>query len=260
MLEARSSDSLIRPCFWPFADRDDVASLDQHRSDVGGVAVQFDGAVAHQLASFGAGRAEAHAVDDVVQARFQQLDQRFAGVATATLGFSEVLAELLFQHAVHALELLLFAQLQAVVGSAGARSAAVLARLGIQLALGIQRATGALQEQVSTLAARACIWVQYNVPCGFPLDTTTLRRTAAVVRNGRDVGDARDLDAQRVQGADRRFTAGAGALDAHFQRLDAVFQRNAASRFSGDLRGERGRLTRALKPAPPDVAHDSALP
>lgn len=67
------------------------------------------------------------------------------------------------------------------------------------------------------------------------------------MRNGRDVGDARDLDAQRVQGADRRFTAGAGALDAHFQRLDAVFQRNAASRFSGDLRGERGRLTRALE-------------
>lgn len=92
------------------------------------------------------------------------IDQGFAGVATSTLCFSEVLAELLFQHAVHALELLLFAQLLAVVGSAGTRSAAVLARLGIQLALGIQRATGALQEQVSTLATRELAFGS-NITC-----------------------------------------------------------------------------------------------
>src|SRR5690606_2111142 len=95
--------------------------------------------------------------------------------------------------------------------------------------------------------ARACIWVQYNVPCGFPLDTTTLRRTAAVVRNGRDVGNARNLDAQRIERAHRRFTAGAGALDAHFEGLDAIFHGNATSRFSGNLRGERRRLARALE-------------
>src|SRR5690606_18465460 len=102
-----------------FAHGDHVARLHDHRGDVGGVAVQLDGAVGDQLASLGARRAEAHAVHDVVQARFEQLDQRFAGVAAATLGLGEVLAELLFQHAVHALELLLFTQLQAVVGGAG---------------------------------------------------------------------------------------------------------------------------------------------
>src|SRR5690606_22057578 len=95
--------------------------------------------------------------------------------------------------------------------------------------------------------ARACIWVQYNEPCGFPLDTTTLRRTAAVVRHGRDIGNARDLDAQGIQSTHRRLTAGAGALDAHFEGLDAVFQRDAAGGLGGHLRGERRRLARAFE-------------
>src|SRR5690606_28472906 len=60
-------------------------------------------------------------------------------------------------------------------------------------------------------------------------------------------GNARDLDAESVERANRRFTAGARALDAHFQRLDAVFQRHAASGFRGNLRSERGRLTRTLE-------------
>src|SRR3546814_2544961 len=44
----RLTDTQLRLCL--FADRNDVACLDQHGSDVGGVAVQFDGAVIHQLA------------------------------------------------------------------------------------------------------------------------------------------------------------------------------------------------------------------
>src|SRR3546814_1174364 len=84
----RLTDTQLRLCL--FADRNDVACLDQHGSDVGGVAVQFDGAVIHQLACFSARGAETHAVHDVVQTRFQQLNQSLASVATATLSFNEV--------------------------------------------------------------------------------------------------------------------------------------------------------------------------
>src|SRR3546814_20859595 len=55
----RLTDTQLRLCL--FADRNDVACLDQHGSDVGGVAVQFDGAVIHQLACFSARGAETHA-------------------------------------------------------------------------------------------------------------------------------------------------------------------------------------------------------
>src|SRR5690606_24647000 len=125
---------------------------------------QRDGAVVHELACLGARGAEAHAIDHVVQARFEQLDQGLAGIAAPTLGLDEVLAELLFQDAVHALELLLFAKLQAEVRRARARDAAVLAGPGFELALGIQRAAGALEEKVSAFAARKLAF-RSNVTC-----------------------------------------------------------------------------------------------
>src|SRR5690606_35856701 len=133
------------------------------------------------------------------------------------------------------------------VGGAGARDAAVLAGLGLELALRVERAAGALQKQVGALAARE-LAVRSNITChGFPLDATALGRTAGIVRNGRDVRDAGDLDAQRVQGAHRRLAAGAGALDADFECLDAVFLCHAASRLGGHLGGERSGFARALE-------------
>src|SRR5690606_7370309 len=131
-----------------------VAGLDQHGSDVGSTAVHFDGAVVHQLASFSARGAEAHAVDDVVQTRFEQLDQGLTGVAAAAVGFLEVLAELLLEHTVHALELLLFTQLQDEVGSVRTGSAAVLIGLGFKFALGLQRTPGDRPKEIGTLATR----------------------------------------------------------------------------------------------------------
>jgi hypothetical protein len=109
--------------------------------------------VRHQLARFGAGRAEAHAVDDVVQARLEQRQQVRAGVALAALGFGEVAAELALQHAVHALDLLLLAQLQAEVAGARAGGAAMLAGLAVELGLVADGAAGALQEQVGAFTA-----------------------------------------------------------------------------------------------------------
>ncbi|MNN30101.1 hypothetical protein D3C81_1437390 [compost metagenome] len=107
----------------------------------------------HQLACFSAGRAEAHAVHDVVQTRFQQLQQVFTRVALAAVGFGKVATELALEHTVDTLDLLLFTQLVAVVRRTGTRGAAVLARLAVQLALVSQRAAGALQEQIGAFAA-----------------------------------------------------------------------------------------------------------
>ena len=72
---------------------------------------------------------------------------------TATISFLEVTAELLFQHAVHALDLLLLAQLQTEIGRTLAGSAAVLAGLRVELRLVRDRAAGALQEQVGAFTA-----------------------------------------------------------------------------------------------------------
>ena len=128
------------------------------------MAVEFDRAVRHQLTRLGTGRTETHPIDDVVQARLEQLNQLFARVATATLGFGEVLAELLLEHAVHALELLLFAQLLTVVRGASTRNPAVLTRLRVQFALGVERATSALEKQIGTLATRELAFGS-NVSC-----------------------------------------------------------------------------------------------
>src|SRR5690606_16135449 len=142
----------------------DVAGLQQHGGDVGGTAVHLDGAVVHQLASFSARGAETHAVNDVVQTRFEQLDEGLTRVAAAAFGFNEVLAELLFQHTVHALQLLLFAQLHAEIRSARTRGTAMLTGLGFELALGIQRTASALQKQISTLATRE-LALRSNITC-----------------------------------------------------------------------------------------------
>src|SRR5690606_38976912 len=102
------------------------------------------------------GDREAHAIDDVVQAGFEQLQEVLAGVALRSRGLLVVVAELALQQAVDALDLLLLAKLQGIVGELAATCAgtgAVLAGLLLQLALGIQRAGGRLQREVGAFAA-----------------------------------------------------------------------------------------------------------
>src|SRR5450830_276340 len=79
------------------------------------------------------------------------------------------------------------------------------------------------------------------------LDTTTLWRTATVVRYWRHVLDLGDLDAEVVQGAHSRLTAWAWALDTHFQVLHTALDCNFASGFSCNLGCKRGRFTRTLE-------------
>src|SRR5690242_11615309 len=79
------------------------------------------------------------------------------------------------------------------------------------------------------------------------LDTAALRRTAAVVRNRRHIGDRGDLDAKTMQCAHCRLATRAGTLDPHFEVLHAVFHRHTAGRLGSNLRRERRGLARALE-------------
>ena len=65
------------------ANGDHITSLNGIGRDVALLTVDEDGAVAHELTSFSTRGAEAHAVNNVVEAAFQQSKQDFAGVAGA---------------------------------------------------------------------------------------------------------------------------------------------------------------------------------
>src|SRR5215475_5933631 len=83
--------------------------------------------------------------------------------------------------------------------------------------------------------------------CRGPLDAPPLLLADAVVRLRRDVLDAEDLEAGRLERADRGLTAGAGSLHEDLDLLQAVLHALAGARVGGDLRGERRRLARALE-------------
>jgi hypothetical protein len=70
---------------------------------------------------------QAEAVEHVVQAALQQLEQRLAGDAARPVRHLEVAAELVLEHAVDALDLLLLAQLQPVAHDLRLAQLAVLA-------------------------------------------------------------------------------------------------------------------------------------
>src|SRR5262249_45462418 len=101
----------------------------------------------------GARRGEAHAVDDVVEAALEEPQQVLTRRAGLARGLLVVVAELALEHAVHAAQLLLLAQLQAVVGQALAALALDAARRHRQLALVLERLDARLQEQIRALAA-----------------------------------------------------------------------------------------------------------
>src|SRR5690606_28466551 len=135
--------------------RDLVAGLDRVRRQVDRLAVDGHAAVADQLAGGRAGDRETHAVDDVVQAGLEELQQILAGVALAGGGLLVIVAELALEQAVDALDLLLLAKLGGVIrelAAACAGAGTVLAGLLLQLALGIERAGRRLQAEVGAFA------------------------------------------------------------------------------------------------------------
>src|SRR4029079_12525121 len=100
------------------AHRDDVAGLALVGRDGDDAVVHRDRLVRHQLARFRARRGEAHAIDHVVETALEQLQQVFTRGARAARRFDVVVRELALEHAVHAAQLLLLAQLQTVVRQA----------------------------------------------------------------------------------------------------------------------------------------------
>src|SRR5690606_24539649 len=113
---------------------------------------------------------------------------------------------------IHAAQLLLFAQLRAVLRETRAALTLDAARRHLELALALERLDAALQEQVRALAAgelalRTGVLGHLMSSCGDASDATLLGGTAAVVRNRRDVRDAGDLQAAVVERADRRLAA-----------------------------------------------------
>src|SRR5829696_7501667 len=215
---------------------DDVVRAHPVRRDVDLAAVDQYVAVPHELPGGVAGRREAGPVDDVVQPRLEDLQQDLTGLAGLAVGLLVVAAELLLQHAVHPAGLLLLAQLQQVLGVLGAAPAVLARRVGPDLdrALGAL-ALAALEEQLHLLppaAAAVGSGVTGHGSClSFvlsPSDPAPLGRPAAVVRLRGDVLDLTDLEAGRLQRADRRLPARARALDEDVDPAHAVLLRLAA--------------------------------
>src|SRR5262249_19034724 len=73
-------------------------------------------------------RREPETIGDVVETALQQLQQRLAGDAAGALGLLEVPAELILEHAVDTLHLLLLAQLDSVSRELRLARLAVLTR------------------------------------------------------------------------------------------------------------------------------------
>src|SRR5579884_2869018 len=118
--------------------RDLVPRLDQEGRDVGLPPVDDEVPVPDELPRLLARVGEAEAVDDVVEAALENLQQVVARHATPPHGLGEVLVELRLHHAVEAADLLLLPQLQAVLGRPAGAPLPVLARRKILggLALG----------------------------------------------------------------------------------------------------------------------------
>src|SRR5690242_19419644 len=136
------------------ANLDHVARTDEVRRDVDLLAVDREVAVAHELARLGVIAREAHAVGDVVEAALEELDQGVTRDARGLEGLVVVAAELALGDAVDALDLLLLAELLAVVRPLAAAVLAVLTRrIATTLVAALVRvATLSLEEELHVFA------------------------------------------------------------------------------------------------------------
>src|SRR5687768_6686899 len=80
-------------------------------------------------------------------------------------------------------------------------------------------------------------------------DPAALGGAAAVVGDRGDVADERHLEAGGLEGAERALPAGAGAGDEDGDGAHAVLLGTARRLLRRELRGEGGRLARALEAA-----------
>src|ERR1700681_1283877 len=234
------------------ADLDHLAGLDLIRRNGHYLAVDVDRLVGNQLARLGARGGKTHPVHHVVEPAFEQLEQRLAGGAGSARRRLVVVAELALEHAIHAAQLLLLAQLQTVVGQPLPPLALDAAGGHLQLALALERLGAALEEQIRTLAPRELAgWTEITrhgslLPSP-PLDATLLGGTAAVVRDRRDVRNARDLQATGVERAHRRLAPRTGTGDTDLDVLHAVLLSGGAGLLGRHLGRKRRALARTTK-------------
>src|SRR5881409_3963300 len=97
-------------------DRNDVTLPHRVRRDVDLLAVDEEVAMPDELARLRSGRRQSQPVHDVVQPALEKLQQHLAGDAAGPLRRLEVAAELVLEHSVNPLDLLLLAELKAVAG------------------------------------------------------------------------------------------------------------------------------------------------
>src|SRR5207302_6956181 len=79
------------------------------------------------------------------------------------------------------------------------------------------------------------------------LHSTTLGRTAAIVRHGRHVLDGANFDPSSGQGADSGLASGAGARDANFHRAQPMLARQVGGAHGGLLSGEGSAFARSAE-------------
>src|SRR5262249_31699930 len=112
------------------AHTDDITSLHKGRGDIGLATIQVEVAMVDQLAGLGTRITKAEAIDDIIQPRFENLDEVVAGLARAARGLIELAQELALHHAVRAADLLLFTELRTIARELALAGLAVLAGFG----------------------------------------------------------------------------------------------------------------------------------
>src|SRR3954447_16964471 len=136
------------------AHREHVVGAELEARDVHAPAVHEEVAVADELAGLRARRREAQPVDDVVEPQLEEAEQDLTGDAGAPRRLLVVVAELLLEHAVVPLRLLLLAQLREVLGLLDPAAAVLAGRVRAALdAAFLGQAALALQEELHALSA-----------------------------------------------------------------------------------------------------------
>jgi hypothetical protein len=72
--------------------------------------------MSHELSSLATRRSEAQAVNDVIEAPFDEGNEILTRHSTESFGLAKIIAELLFQDPIGPLHLLFFAELNGVIG------------------------------------------------------------------------------------------------------------------------------------------------
>src|SRR6476620_11694359 len=249
-------------------DVDDVVLGHPIARDVHLLAIDEEVTVADELTRGPASAGQARPVHDVVQPRLEDLQQVVAGLARPPHCLLVIATELLFQHAVAVLRLLLLLQLQQVLALLDPR-AAVLARrirpaleggvtadkVGIQATRDARYGSGVAGHRVTPSALRASAhrpdelrFSPRKQPCDArPSDPPALRRAASVMRLRRHIGDDPDHQSGRLKRADRGFPPGTGTFDEDVDLAQSMLLSLPGCALRRHLRRERRRLAGALE-------------